>query len=235
MLLASIISARACAFASRDASVTTAGMSASQRYKLNRRSAFARPSAEMSPTTQLATLPLQVPSARLARSAFQRVQVASVVRVPLLPPVPGPVPPDPVVPAVPVVPPRPAAAAPAARARAGATGFGRAGGPGPCCPGRCHSRRSRSRPYRCPRRRSFPRRSPRCRPYPSWFPPSRRRPHPCRSARRLRWSHTRTPPAGQRRPPLAQRRSARIGPCPINDRGSPDPRANGLRGNQENP
>src|SRR5688572_27561166 len=106
--LASIISAHACAFASRDASVTTGGRSANQRCRLNRRSAFARPSAEMSPTTQLATLPLQVPSERLARSAFQRVQVASAVRVPLLPPVLAPVPPDPVVPAAPVVPPLPA-------------------------------------------------------------------------------------------------------------------------------
>src|SRR6188768_3116338 len=94
MLLASIISEHACACASRDASVTTAGRSANQRYMLNRRSAFARPSAEMSPAVQLATLPLQVPSARLARSAFQRAQVASPVR--------APPPPAPVVPAVPL-------------------------------------------------------------------------------------------------------------------------------------
>src|SRR4029079_14341694 len=110
MLFASIISAHACACASRDASVTTAGRSANHRYMLNRRSAFARPSAEMSPTVQLATLPLHVPSPRLARSPFQRAQVSAAVRpAPLPPPVPvlTPVPAIPVapLPAVPVAPP----------------------------------------------------------------------------------------------------------------------------------
>src|SRR6185436_17555551 len=107
MLLASIISAHAWACASRDASVTTAGRSANQRYMLNRRSAFARPSAEMSPATQPARLPLQVPSLRLARSDFQRAQVASAVRVP-----PPAVPPAPVAPPAPVVPPAPVPALP---------------------------------------------------------------------------------------------------------------------------
>src|SRR6478609_6136355 len=113
MLFASIISAHACACVSRVASVTTAGRSANQRYMLNRRSAFARPSAEMSPAVQLARLPLQVPSARLARSLFQRAQVSVGVRVlPVAPAVPVPVVPAvPVAPAVPVVPAVPVAPA----------------------------------------------------------------------------------------------------------------------------
>src|SRR5690242_1160659 len=116
MLFASIISAHACACASRDASVTTAGRSANQRYMLNRRSAFARPSAEMSPTVQLATLPVHVPSARLARSLFHRAQVSAAVRpAPLLvPPVPvAPAAPVALVPAAPVVPPVPPPPVPA--------------------------------------------------------------------------------------------------------------------------
>ena len=125
MLFASIISAHDCACVSRDASVTTGGRSANQRYMLNRRSAFSRPSAEMSPTTQLATLPLHVPSARLARSAFQRAHVASAVRAPAVPVVPAP--PDSPRPAWP--PPLPPIRPGCAGARSPHTGRARTGSP----------------------------------------------------------------------------------------------------------
>lgn len=66
----------------RESSVTTAGRSASQRIRLKKRSAFSRPSAEMSPAMHVSTEPLHVPSARFAVSAFQRAQVASGLRSP---------------------------------------------------------------------------------------------------------------------------------------------------------
>src|SRR5262245_54250956 len=74
-------------------------------------SAFARPSAEISPASQLATLPLHVPSLRFARSPFQRAHVPSAVErspvtvppVPALPPVGVPALPPVGVPAAPPV------------------------------------------------------------------------------------------------------------------------------------
>src|SRR4249919_2686797 len=76
-LLARCNSAHACACLSIVGSVSTAGRSANQRYRFSTRKALARPVADISPGSQLATLPVHVPSLTSARSAFQRAQTSA--------------------------------------------------------------------------------------------------------------------------------------------------------------
>src|SRR5688500_5161102 len=82
-----------------------------KRYKFSKRSALLRPFAEMSPALQLATEPLQVPSAMSARSAFQREHTSLPVDPPFVLPAVPPVPALPIPPAPPleVLPPAPPA------------------------------------------------------------------------------------------------------------------------------